>query len=575
MKYLFLIIFIFTQHLTAQNALSSNKLDSLFNIFIQIKTGNSLLPQTHLSHTSENDTLHSKCGFYIVNEVRRNFHLFTNEQQQMLKVFFQRPQRETSFVSPSGYFRIHYNSSGSEVPGYDLQELAIALDSSYNFHINFLGYPVPPHDNGAGGDNLYDVYLVSLGTGLYGYTEFEPINSGDLTGPSFMVIDNNFATHFTKGIDGARVTVAHEFHHAIQLGSYIYRPSDIFFYEITSTAMEKFVYETIDDYLAYMGDYFRNPDRTFSQNNGYNLAIWNFMMKERFGYDIIKRQWELMSYMRALQAIDYSLKEVGSLFLDELNRFGVWAHFTGHRAIPGKFFRQAAIYPLIRPLTTLFFNSSAQNVSLNARPLSNNFIQFKMGSGFVQDTLVILITNADIVNAIGNNPQVTQFEYTLFNYQGSSSKKITREHYSYLRVDNSNFWSESVIFNDTVTYGSETFVDTGNGNGKPQIEDIEKYIYPNPFRYGYLLGDKIYVPVEIDDELKSQKKIEGAHLYIYTSSMNLVYSKLLEIKKKREWYIVEWNGRNNKNEKLASGVYLYVTKAGNNINNGKIVIFNE
>lgn len=560
MKYFISLTFFLTSYLIAQQSITSTELDSLFIEYSAIKTGLNHHSETHHNSISQTDSFSSKCGFFIVNEVRRNFELFTIEQQQKLKLLFQRPVRQTSFVSPSGYFRIHYNSSGSEVPGYDLQELAIALDSSYNFHINYLGYPVPPHDNGTGGDNLYDVYLIPLGAGLYGYTEFEPVNSGDQTGPSFMVIDNSFITHFTKGIDGARVTVAHEFHHAIQLGSYIYRPSDVFFYEITSTAMEKFVYESLNDYLAYMGDYFRNPDRTFSQNNGYNLAIWNFMMKEQFGYDIIKRQWELMPYMRALQAVDYSLKEEGSSFLDELNRFGVWTHFTGHRAIPGKYFKQASIYPLIRPLTTLFFNSTAQNVSMNARPLSNNFIQFRMGSGFVQDTLVALITNADISNAIGSIPQVIPFEYTLFNYQGSSSKKITGEHYSFLNVDNNNLWSESVIFNDIVTYGNEI-------NDKPEI-DIDEYAFPNPFHYGKSTLNIIRIPSAIDES-------RFADLNIYTSSMNLVYSSRERVIRFGGRYVVNWNALTNKNEKVASGVYIFVTKAGDTIKKGKVVIFNE
>ena len=56
-----------------------------------------------------------------------------------------------------------------------------------------------------------------------------------------MMIDNDFTSYFSSGINGARVTVAHEFHHSIQGGNYIFRPEDTFFYEITSTAMEEFV----------------------------------------------------------------------------------------------------------------------------------------------------------------------------------------------------------------------------------------------------------------------------------------------------------------------------------------------
>ncbi|MDZ7766168.1 MAG: hypothetical protein U5K00_17400 [Melioribacteraceae bacterium] len=44
---------------------------------------------------------------------------------------------------------------------------------------------------------------------IYGETRF----FAQPNSPSYMIIDNDFDVHFTKGIDGARVTVAHEFHH--------------------------------------------------------------------------------------------------------------------------------------------------------------------------------------------------------------------------------------------------------------------------------------------------------------------------------------------------------------------------
>ena len=72
-----------------------------------------------------------------------------------------------------------------------------------------------------------------------------------------MIID--IAIFLTKGINAARVTVAHEFHHAIQLGNYSYRDSDLFFYELTSTSMEEFVFNSVNDYYNYLTDYFYFP----------------------------------------------------------------------------------------------------------------------------------------------------------------------------------------------------------------------------------------------------------------------------------------------------------------------------
>jgi hypothetical protein len=57
--------------------------------------------------------------------------------------------------------------------------------------------------------------------------------------------------------------------------------------------------------------------------------------------------------------------------------------------------------------------------------------------------------------------------------------------------------------------------------------------------------------------------------------MNLVYSSVRGVFNNSGHPVVSWTGRKNNNEKLASGVYIYVTKAGDNVIKGKLVIFNE
>ena len=142
--------------------------------------------------------------------------------------------------------------------------LLSALDSVYKFEITHLGYPLPPPDGIIGGDDKYDIYVMNIGD--YGYTQPEN-NVGASNWTTYMVIDNDFGSQFyTHGIDAARVTVAHEFHHAVQMGNYApinpsepYRNADRFFYELTSTAFEEFVFDNVNDYYAYMPAYFSNP----------------------------------------------------------------------------------------------------------------------------------------------------------------------------------------------------------------------------------------------------------------------------------------------------------------------------
>ena len=57
--------------------------------------------------------------------------------------------------------------------------------------------------------------------------------------------------------------------------------------------------------------------------------------------------------------------------------------------------------------------------------------------------------------------------------------------------------------------------------------------------------------------------------------MNLVYSGTVNVFSNNGHSVVAWNARNSKNERLATGVYIYVTKAGDNVIKGKLVIFNQ
>jgi len=338
-------------------------LDSLFNEFVNLRLTELSPGQGTQPQIKDED---HKCGLEIVNAVAFNLDMFDNDQQLLLKPLLQRPVTETSFVTPGGFFRVHYDPTGSNAPGYDLNLLAEALDSTYKFEIDFLGYDTPPGDSTTnpnipseeyGGDNRYDVYIGNLGSGFYGFTQFEyEVEEGSNRFSSYMMIDNDFLNFFSPGINGAQVTVAHEFHHSIQGGNYIFRPEDTFFYEITSTAMEEFVFDDVNDYYAYIPSYFRNPETPLQLTTGYNTATWNIFLRDNFDYDIIKRQWELMPSLRAMIAINNSIFEYGSSFAREFNRYGIWMYFTNYRAVFGKYFEEGVNYPLVETTDTINYS---------------------------------------------------------------------------------------------------------------------------------------------------------------------------------------------------------------------------
>ena len=571
-KYFLISFFTLTIIYSAEaQQLSSTQLDSLYYLVMQTRRPYLLGNKQHLLSI---DTTHVKCGFGLISEVKTHFRLFSLQQQEVLRSLLNRPSSDTSFVTPNGFFRVHFTKT--EFPNYIppqirdtleapyvkkyqeiyLDSLSVALDSAYNFEVNYLGYPPPPSDFGAGGDNKYDIYITSLGN-EYGETDPDSLIPGtNQQYTSYMMINNDFKGFPTQGIDAARVTVAHEFHHSIQAGDYIFRyDSDAFFYELTSTSMEHFVYPSIKDYYQYLPSYFNNTENSMSingSNQEYALAIWNIFQKDRFGFGIIKNEWELMPQMRAMDAINSAIQNYGSSFGGELNKFGVWMYYTNYRAIPGKYFKDASGYPLVRPVANLDFSSTSFPVKLSTASSSNCFLTIVNRTNV--DTLVTVITNSDVQNAIDSNSSVYPFQFGLYNQQVAGANKLTNNYYTTFAADKNSFWLTAEILNgDTVNQGQS-------------IASPVNFAFPSPFNY--YKNSSIYIPVTPD-------QTPEVSLYIYSISMNLVYSTNEMIISYYGQKVVKWNGRNNNNEKLPSGVYLYITKCGNNISKGKLVIFNE
>ena len=544
------IIFVFCFNFGFSQNLSKIELDSLYNELITIHSHKQQMPTIESSG-------YIKCGFGLIATIKSNLNRFTPEQQVEIKKILQRPVLQTSIVTPSGNFRIHFDTIGSNIANYSISELAVALDSAYNFEVNFLGYPPAPADGTEGGDDKYDIYVMNLGN-EYGETDTDAyLGSNKYT--TYMEIVNDFNGFYTQGIDAARVTVAHEYFHAIQIGNYIFRyDQDGFFYEISSTAMEDFVYSSINDYYAYLPAYFKNAENTFAcfscggGHQPYALSIWNIFMKERFGYDIIKRQWELMPQMRALNAINNSILERGSTYRKEFNLFGTWLFYTGYRSINGQYFSEAKNYPLLKPESV--FDDLPQ-INGSAHPTSQNYMRVINKNNF--DTLDVIISNSDYLNGIDSLNAFFPYQYSIFDSPVSGSHKLTDSYYTSFYVSDFLVWSETDILNNNIIRQDTTIILPSSL--------ITEYAFPDPFRYN---KNEI---INITVKANTSEKVD---INIYTASMELVYSASLPVLVKK-YPVVTWNGKKSNGDKLTSGVYIYYAKSGSGSTTGKIVILDE
>lgn len=362
--------------------------------------------------------------------------------------------------------------------------------------------------------------------------------------PSYIYIDNDFIGSYNSfGIHAARATAAHEFHHMIQVGGYIFSSGDLYYHETSSTAMEEFVYDYVNDYYAYIPGYFNNVSRRFNSGSGYDFAIWNIYLEKRFGHNILKRVWEIMATGKsALNAISSSIFELSSTFKDELNFFGQQIFFTKYRSAANTVFEEAAFYPLIK-LSTPYTGNTTINLTSNLA--ANNYLLFAIDKGGYTDSLISIITNSDISSNVS-------FEYSFFTNSESGASKIVNNYYYKLSSDNFGILKHSNVFNNEPITGD---VDKS---------DIE-FAFPQPFSYAK--NDFIYLPVALN-------QTNDAYLNVYSPSMDLVYSGYLNITSGNQVRL-KWNCFDKNNAKLPTGVYIYVTKSGDEIKKGKIVIYNE
>jgi len=549
--------------LTLTPAVFSQNIDSLFQEYLRFR-GAVKDPDYTTITTGTSQT--GKCGFGISHRLMQNINELSPAKQGRLEALMNRPEKDTSIVSPDGIFRIHYNLSGSQAPGYDVQELAEAFDSSYNYEVNILGYPPHFSDVVTDGEDKYDVYIENLGSGFYGETVLETQHTGGVYS-TYMRIDNEFQDGFpstSKGIRGAKVTAAHEYHHAIQVGNYGFFGSERYFYELTSTSMEEFVYDDINDYYNYLPQYFRQTYRAFVDwdRDGYALVLWNLYLREKFtkegepdrGFDIIKRCWEILADQSvALTSISQALFENGTSFKQEFSNYGVWCYFTGYRADPVKYFEESPAYPKATPFKTYDYLPPRKEYYLSSQPVSTNILVFPMIESEYNDTLVSIITNHDIDNGKREPFLNTDYTYTLLTDNEPGSSHIINEYYSIIESDNYFILNESNIFNNIEVSG-----------GTIEREQLD-YVFPQPFRYS--TDDYMYIPA-------ANNELGIADLNIYTSGMDLVYAGRKNIIT-ADKIVVQWDARDSNGSKLPTGVYIYVTNSDDSIVKGKLIIYND
>ena len=350
--------------------------------------------------------------------------------------YLDRPSLDYSFSPDNSHFKIHYDLTGVDAvevtdldgngtPDY-IEQVIIAANTSYDF-IKGLGYDDSYisdcdenildtdnlyHCDYFGGDSSYDIYIINLiaTSSLVEYGE-NRLDNNQAT--SYIQIDNGFTedAYHTKGEDAMKVTVAHEFFHAIQR-SYRANPgNEVFFYEMSSVWMEDLIFPEVNDYLdeVWTDEFFNNPNVDITSLTGYSLGLYAHYLSSVIDLDqnhsIILEMWEefrtessALTAMNAVLESNYglnftrtfvdfcSLNFFNGYYLDENNEF--YYH-------PDQVYAQ----PITIPIMTEFEPNVSIDKSFNGKNL--NVFGFDLDPNLIFDVGISdNLLNSDIMGNI-------------------------------------------------------------------------------------------------------------------------------------------------------------------------------
>ena len=500
---------------------------------------------------------------------------------RLLARALRRPALTHEVVSPSGRFRVHYDTEGPDAvdpadaggngrPDY-VDRVMILADSAWQVQIEDLGYREPPRDGGEGGGDEIDIYLTDLGrSNRYGLTY--PMSAG-ASGPSYLEIENDFENAVfgragacegysgSRGLDALRVTLAHEFFHVVQFG-YYQGLDGSWWQEATATWMEDVIHPGVNDYLQYVCVFLGSPERALDGGDPrvdlhpYGSSIFAFFLDQRYGREVMRRAWEehgrrrsagLDNLDRALRDFNGEAGETGpEAGLERaFSDFAVWSWFVGDRH-RDEFFAEGDLYATRR--------EPAFPVSAGADTADTGAVDH-LASRYLRFDPRLLPGGATLRI---DQPRGRWRNRLLLAAPGSFEDRPLGG--DPVTVHGWDAWDEVVLVLSNVDfdgrgYGYEVAVeyDPGLGGTAPAAARLDPG-WPNPFRPA--LHGEARIPFALS------RPSAATRLILYAADGGRVRSfDLGPLAARRYLDRVRWDGANESGEPVGSGIYYAVLEA--------------
>lgn len=551
---------------------------------------NRLLGYYHYPHrmVQETNDHHPKCGLERTCQLLDNWNKFTEAQKQQLRTAFSTLQTQKDRII--GHYHFYYDTTGNDaaalldagfnpVPGSAEQFIdsaGVIFNNVWHTEIEVLHYSPPPLNDT---DGTYHVYVHDLDAGLYGQTDPDPNPVYTGTPPRYKTqieIDNDFSPYekyYSYGLSALEVTAAHEFHHAIQFGSYGYwGDADRYFNEITSTWMEDVVYNDVNDYYQYQSNDFQffsqfgRPDVRFTLSDGsieYSRAVWGKFIEKRYSPDLMRRTWEFIRQVPSIMAIDRALQTAGSSIREAFLEFAFWNLNAGPRCDTVRYYTEGKNYPPMR-LDSALYIPPAGSFTGSIGTVASGYVTFCLLAkpsdstmcGIGKNHMTAIISNINLLDTSSSisylnwgaySDQPRAYTYNLSQSGSGGAKHLSNNLYGLLKVP------------DIINWNTQESV-------PPVIGDIT--VFPNPYRIGQNQAIWFQFP--------SIPREQSAALSVYSSSVRSVFSGTLPVIYFRPLEpALRWDGKTSTGSSLPTGVYFYSITIDDETRLGKFAVIHK
>lgn len=466
------------------------------------------------------------------------------------------------YLSPSGRFLLNYTRSGTDavptldqnnnnIPDY-IEQAALFADESYAILVQELGYTDPTIPGVP-----YEIRFRQINS--YGFTQSAGITS-------FIVVHRNFegfpSNNDPSGdvIGALKVTIAHEFKHAIQyaVNRWQGNTGSVSWVEMDATMIEEVVYPEVDDYLNYLNtcvssacSVIRDPNR--STPGSYYHATWMLFFQHHIGPDFWVDVWSDIqanpSGAQMFELIRKQLRLRGLDYTTEFTRNHLWHLASGNRSIDGYGFPDASRFPntalqqtaiiadSLKALPEQSRRRAAQYVEVSNldRQFGELLVELNFTVGSVGLGLLALDQNGEVIEIIESGNRIDNNGF----FRISTGILTERTTYLAMVVSNPDEFDQDISF-------------TLSARELPEFITLSNN-FPNPF------NPVTTIPFSIPEN-------SHVRLVVYDIQGRVV-SELVNQSLSAGFYDVKVNAAG-----WSSGVYLYSLQTSSDTRTGKMLL---